>query len=181
MAGKDHFSSGWRSAMLLGVCLWAGVSVTAAAEGGHRDTTASRPRTLVCSPHIPARDFIALGESVAEQDIALFTADLLQTYKVLEGDQRNLTRLFERCGRSWGATAYALVLQASSKRPLREVVMYYDLAGWDWQQAARHLDLLLPWSGTPVYTLGLYLIRQQEQWERILEAPLRWRRTFLDR
>lgn len=128
-----------------------------------------------------AQAFIRMGEMVAERDIALFTADLLSTYKVLENDVRNLTRLFERCDRNWGATAYALALQASSKRPVREVVMLYDLAGWDWQRTAVELGLVSPRSGEPTYTFGVYLSRQQQVWKRVLTAPLRWRRTFLDK
>lgn len=118
---------------------------------------------------------------VAERDVALFSTDLLSTYKVLKGDKRNLTWLFERCDRNWGATAYALALQAASpKLSLREVVMGYDLAGRNWQQAAVDMGAVSRRSGEPTYTFGAYLNRQQQAWKQVLEVPLRWRRTFLN-
>lgn len=170
-----------RGTLLIGA-LWLGLSAARSEEAvPMRDTTAGAGMHLRIAPLPQACSFIALGEMVAERDITLFTAELLRTYKVLGNDERNLTHLFVRCGRNWGATAYALALQASSKRPLREVVMYYDLAGWNWQRAAVELGAVSRRSGEPTYTFGVYLNRQQQVWEQVLEAPLRWRRTFLDR
>ena len=124
--------------------------------------------------------FIRMGEMVAERDIALFTADLLNTYKALKNDERNLTRLFMQCDRSWGETAYALALQAASRRPLRAVLTEFDTAGRDWEQAALRMKMIYRAGMAPDYTFGLYLERQQAVWRKVLDGPERWRRTFLD-
>lgn len=129
----------------------------------------------------PAETFIRTGEMVAERDIAFFTADLLDTYRVLKNDERNLSRLFMRCDRSWGATAYALALQAASRVPMRTVLMEYDAAGRDWERTAVRMGLLYMPDCRPSYAFGVYLNRQRTVWREVLEAPLRWRRTFLGR
>ncbi|MDE5944333.1 MAG: hypothetical protein K2G93_01965 [Rikenella sp.] len=123
--------------------------------------------------------FIKTGDLVAERDLDLFKNDLLQAYRVLENDQRNLTRLYMRCDRSWGATAYALALQAASKEELRVVLMNYDAAGRDWEQTAARMRLLSR-GGKSTHAFNAYLNRQSETWERILENPMRWRETYLE-
>lgn len=129
----------------------------------------------------PAEKFIRTGDMVAERDIALFTADLLNTYKVLKNDERNLTRLFMQCNRSWGAAAYALALQAASRKPLRAVLMEYDGTARDWERTALRMKMIYRAGMAPDYTFGLYLERQQAVWRKVLDGPERWRRTFLDR
>lgn len=129
----------------------------------------------------PAQVFIRTGELVAERNIAFFTADLLDTYKVLKNDERILSRLFMHCDRNWGATAYALALQAASRVPMRVVLMEYDAAGRDWGRTAVRMGQLYTGDCQPSYTFGVYLNRQWTVWRKMLEAPLRWRRTFLGR
>lgn len=129
----------------------------------------------------PTEGFICVGEMVAERDIAFFTADLLDTYKILKNDERNLTRLFLRCDRSWGATAYALALQAASRIPMDVVLMIYDEAARDWERTALRMGLLYAADCRPSYTFGVYLNRQESVWCKRLEVPLRWRRMFLGR
>lgn len=129
----------------------------------------------------PAEAFIRTGEMVAERDIVLFTADLLDTYKILKKDERNLTRLFMRCDRNWGATAYALALQAASRVPMRVVLMNFDAAGRNWERTAVGMGLIYKGNCQPSYTFGIYLNRQLTVWYEVLEAPLRWRRTYLGR
>ncbi len=80
--------------------------------------------------------FIRAGEMVAERDIAFLTGDLFETYKILKNHPRNLTRLFIRCDRNWGATAYALALQAASRVPMQVVLMNYFAAGRDLERTA---------------------------------------------
>lgn len=128
----------------------------------------------------PTEAFIWQGDMVAERDIALFTADLLDTYKVLKNDERNLTRLFMRCGESWGATAYALALQAASRKPLRTVLTEYDMAARDWERTALRMKMIYRAGMAPDYTFGLYLARQEAVWRKVLGGPEKWRRTFLD-
>lgn len=129
----------------------------------------------------PTEKFIRMGDMVAERDIALFTADLLDTYKILKNDERNLTRLFMQCDRNWGAAAYALALQAASRRPLRTVLTEFDMAGRDWERTALRMKMIYRAGMAPDYTFGLYLARQEAVWRKVLDAPERWRRTFLDR
>lgn len=129
----------------------------------------------------PTEKFIRTGDMVAERDIALFTADLLNTYKVLKNDERNLTRLFMQCGRSWGAAAYALALQAASRKPLRAVLMEYDRTGRDWERTALRMKMIYRAGMAPDYTFSLYLARQEAVWRKVLDGPEQWRRTFLDR
>lgn len=184
MVKHDFHTLFLRSASLVWL-LCAGVAVVHGGEAFPRgDSTAAVARDARRQPALsqnPTQAFIRLGEMVAERDVALFSTDLLSTYKVLKGDKRNLTWLFERCDRNWGATAYALALQAASpKLSLREVVMCYDLAGRNWQQTAVDMGAVSRRSGEPTYTFGAYLNRQQQAWEQVLEAPLRWRRTFLN-
>lgn len=144
--------------------------------------------TVVVTDSLPVRlfaansteKFIRTGEMVAERDIALFTADLLNTYKVLKNDERNLARLFMQCDRNWGATAYALALQAASRKPLRVVLTEFDMAARDWERTALRMKMVYRAGRVPDYTFGLYLERQQAVWRRVLEEPERWRRAFLD-
>ncbi|WP_298064463.1 hypothetical protein [uncultured Rikenella sp.] len=162
---------------LLGGLVW-GLPGTVAAE-------ALRPVPICDLAEIETDNstgvFICVGEMVAERDIAFFTADLLDTYKILKNDERNLTRLFLRCDRSWGATAYALALQAASRIPMDVVLMVYDEAGRDWERTAIRMGLLYPADCRPSYTFGVYLNRQESVWCKRLEVPLRWRRMFLGR
>lgn len=165
-------------------CLSFGLSATAEAKKTRPVATDS---VTTCIPPAAIRaetlteTFIRAGEMVAERDIALFTADLLDTYKILKGDERNLTRLFLRCERNWGATAYALALQAASRVPMRTVLMHYDAVGRDWERTAVDMGMLYKGSRQPSYTFGVYLDRQQEVWRKVLDGPVRWRRTFLGR
>lgn len=133
------------------------------------------------SPISRTQAFIRTGEMVAERDITLFKADLLATYKVLQNDERNLTRLFTECDQNWGGTVYALILQAVSKRPLGTVLIEYDTAGRNWEQTALRMKMLYARTLKPAYTFGLYLNRQQTTWDKALKEPQHWRRTFLDR
>lgn len=165
------------------VILWP----PAAAIAKKRNTAPATVTVAVCDT-VPAlfadnstEAFIRAGEMVAERDIAFFTGDLLETYKILKNDPRNLTRLFIRCDRNWGATAYALALQAASRVPMQVVLMNYDAAGRDWERTAIGMGMIYKGSLQPGYTFGIYVNRQQEVWRKMLEAPLRWRRTFLDR
>lgn len=128
----------------------------------------------------PTEAFIRIGEMVAERDIALFTSDLLKTYKELKGDERNLTRLFLRCDRDWGAMAYALAIQAASRKPMRVVLVNYDYAGRNWQRTAGRMRMIYGGNLKPTYTFGIYLMRQEIAWRKMLDEPSRWRRTFLN-
>lgn len=169
----------------LACCVILGLPGAAIAK--KRNTAPSADTVAVCDT-VPAlfadnstEVFIRAGEMVAERDIAFFTGDLLETYKILKNDPRNLTRLFVRCDRNWGATAYALALQAASRVPMQVVLMNYDAAGRDWERTAIGMGMIYKGSLQPAYTFGIYVNRQQEVWRKMLEAPLRWRRTFLDR
>lgn len=157
---------------------------TAGAKNAKKQKTAVIADTIVVADSFAAtltEKFIRTGEMVAERDIALFTADLLNTYKILKNDERNLTRLYLRCGGNWGATAYALALQAASRVPMRVVLMNYDAAGRDWECTALGMRMIYGESLQPSYSFGIYLSRQESVWRKVLEGPLRWRRTFLDR
>lgn len=155
----------------------------------HGADTVLVAETVVVIDSLPVRwfaatsteQFVRTGEMVAERDIALFTADLLDTYKVLKNDERNLTRLFMQCDRNWGATAYALALQAASRKPLRVILTEFDMAARDWERTALRMKMIYRAGRAPDYTFGLYLERQQAVWRRVLEKPERWRRAFPDR
>ncbi|WP_281671162.1 hypothetical protein [Rikenella microfusus] len=165
-------------------CLSCGLPATAAAflpQPVAADSAAACVPPAAIRADALTETFIRAGEMVAERDIALFTADLLDTYKILKGDERNLTRLFLRCEGNWGATAYALALQAASRVPMRTVLMNYDAADRNWERTAVDMGMLYKGSRQPSYTFGVYLDRQQEVWRKVLDGPVRWRRTFLGR
>ena len=121
----------------------------------------------------PAASFIRTGRQVAAHDLSFYTTNLLATYKVLGNDIRNLNNLYQRCDRDWGATAYALVLQAASKLPLTTLLINYDEAGRDWQKTAVRLHLLQGKKQEPRYTLSVYMNRQMDVWNDFLTAPQR--------
>ena len=165
-------------AVLVGMGLAAGVFGPGEAAARRKDgpLDATLKSSGAAATWIEA--FMKTGDVVAERDLELFKADLLRTYRCLERDERNLTWLFMRCDRSWGATAFALAMQAAAKESLRVVLMDYDAAGRNWERTATGMGLL---SGgrRPSYTFNAYLSRQQETWTRILENPMRWRETYL--
>lgn len=96
MVKYDFHTLFLRSASLVWL-LCAGVAVAHGGEAFPRgDSTAAVARDARRQPALsqnPAQAFIRLGEMVAERDVALFSTDLLSTYKVLKGDKRNLTWL----------------------------------------------------------------------------------------
>lgn len=167
-------------ALLLLVGGWfAGASASAAGKGKNKGPVDA---TLAVSGTTDRTEaFIKTGELVAERSLKLFKANLMQTYgrTALGYDERNLMRLYLRCDRNWGATAYALALQASSKESLRVVLMNYDAAGRDWERTALAMGKLSPGKLKPIRQFGTYLKQQTQAWNRILENPMRWRETYL--
>lgn len=165
----------------LGVLLLFGCGLFASADGKGRRSEGPVDAMLAASGTTGATAvFIRTGELVAERNSDLFQADLLQTYgKVLGHDERNLNRLYLRCDRNWGATAYALALQAASKEPLQVVLMNYDAAGRNWEWTALAMRKLSQKRLEPVHSFGTYLNQQLKTWSWILESPMRWRETYL--
>lgn len=121
--------------------------------------------------------FIRLGDLVAERDVWAFRDALLATYKKA-GGQVGLDRLCLWCGGSWGAVAYALVLQAVTKESMQTILLTYGLCSNDWECAAVKLGAVYRANQQPGYTFGIYLQQQEASWRKKLDEPIRWRQKF---
>lgn len=154
---------------------WLLLSLSASAQFApvSAKTPPRETQQTTCEEAEPTASFIRTGRQVASSDLSFFTSDLLANYKVLDNDIRNLNSLYLRCDRDWGATAYALALQAASKMPLTTLLINYDEAGRDWQQTAIRIHLLQGKRLEPRYSLSVRLNRQTEAWNDYLTAPQR--------
>lgn len=154
---------------------WLLLSLSASAQfaPASAKTPPRETQQTTCEEAEPTASFIRTGRQVASSDLSFFTSDLLAHYKVLDNDIRNLNSLYLRCDRDWGATAYALALQAASKMPLTTLLINYDEAGRDWQQTAIRIHLLQGRRLEPRYSLSVHLNRQTEAWNDYLTAPQR--------